>query len=531
MTTTSKTSKKPVYAGLSITRRIAELVIYSPKNGAVEQSISLPIPDGVLDLEGDSVRNAAELRTIITHLLKGVKPKPSAVHLSLPGTLLRMVEMPKIDDAGLYLSLSSEAERYKMFDNTEAIVDFFPVEKASSAANRQQLVFGALRNDSLNTYLKILKDLKVKVASVGMEPLNVLRALAGTGVLDGMVQQIGPDSYWGLILVEPLRVRFSVWQCNRLIDLRETAIETANFSQAGADSILLEDMVEEIRRTTKNIQPSLWLTHEMPSGMMDLLTERFSIPFRPAPIGNIQLSQPVELSGLGCALSSIVNFPADFDLLAGLNVNGKAPANATTETTASSNSSSDTGMGDKLIPIGGVLLALSVIATGILFFMATTTASKVAGLTSTRDGKQMEVSALTQRENELKRKAALDKTLLTLINEARIRNQIFVNITDDLQRKIPTNVWLSTMEVNDSMHVTGKGLNHSSIIHFAQSFDDAPYTRAVLIDSIQEGKMNNKLVYDFRISGGIQLNPSLLKNDLTASPTNGETPPSTKPGA
>src|SRR5688572_16645694 len=107
--TVSSQRKKPVYAGLSITGHAAELAIFSPKTLAFQQAASVAIPPGLFDQDGDTVQSPQLLKDVLSQLFRSVKPKPTSVHLSLPGTLLRMVEMPKMDPAGLYVSLSSEA--------------------------------------------------------------------------------------------------------------------------------------------------------------------------------------------------------------------------------------------------------------------------------------------------------------------------------------------------------------------------------------------------------------------------------------
>lgn len=510
--------KKSVYASLSITHRSVELAVVSPKNLALEQSAILPIPEGVFDQDGDRILNPALLKEMIGQVLRDLKPRPAMVHLSLPGTLLRMVEMPKIDANGLYVSLSSEAERYKTFDDTEAVVDFVTLEAAHAPANQQQVVFGAVRSDSLAVYLKILRDMRMKPASIGLEPLNVLRAMAGTGVLDSLVQQIGSDAHWGMIFVEATRVRFSLWQCNRLVELRETAINTSEFSTATDDDIVVEDMMEELRRTTKNAQPTLWLTHQMPPNMAQILSTRMGCPFRDAPLGpTFVATQPIDLATVGSSLSSMVSFPFDFDIGEGLSRSGGM---------ATSNSALDAAVaGDDdpkhwLIPAGVGAMLLALLLTGGLYVWAMMVSQQLPSITSKRDSAKMEVSGLESRQRELKKKAELDQSLLELVNQGKMRNRIYVALTDDLKRKTPQQLWIQTLKVNEGLELSGKGMNHNAVIHFAQSFDDAPYTKAVLIDSIKEDRLNGTIIYNFKISGGIQLTPSLLEPPATAvSPT------------
>ncbi len=515
--TVNPKKKKPVYAALSVSHRTVELAVFSPKNLAIEQSFSVAIPDGLLDPELDTVHDPNMLKELISQVFRSVKPKPSLIHLSLPGTLLRMVEMPKaLDTASLYVSLSSEAERYKTFDNTEASVDFVVVNNPGLPPNMQQLVLGAVRSDSLTVYLKILKDLRVKIHSIGLEPLNVLRGMAGTGVLDSLVQQVGTEAHWGMILAESARIRFSLWQCDRLLEFRELAMDTRNFAEAVNDPIVVEDLLEEIRRTTKSMQPVLWLTQNIPPQMEEVLASRLDCPVRTAPLGNaVAMSQPLALSTVGASMTSVVPFPFDLDITEGLNKSG---GTSVSNDVAHDVGGSEGGGPAWLIPAGVASLLLGGIASAGLWAMATAVGAQIPDLQNKVDAAKVEVSGLESRQAELKKKVELDQTLLDMVQKSKIRNQVYVALTSDLKAKTPEEVWIQNLTVNDVFELAGKALNHKSVINFAKSFDAAPYTKAILIDSIMEGKLGGSLIYDFKISGGVNLDKSILP------PAAGKTP-------
>lgn len=529
--TVSPKSKKPVYAALSISHKTVELAVFSPKNLSIEYANSVALPDGLLDPELDTVRDEAVLKDLISQVLRGAKPRPSVVHLSLPGTLVRMVEMPKMDPSSLYVSLSSEAERYKTFDNTEACVDFVVVENPKLPPNMQQLVLGAVRSDTLSAYLKILKDLKLKAHTIGLEPLNILRGMAGTGVLDSLVQQAGSDVQWGMILADPSRIRFSVWQCDKLLEFRELSMNTRNFDNAANDPVVVEDLLEEIRRTTKTAQPALWMTDNIPASLETVLSGHLGCPVRKAPIGNaVAMNYPLSLVAIGAAMSSMVPFPFDLDISEGLARSGG------TASAAPVASPSDAGSGKEsppwLIPAGVTSIAIGAVASGVLWLMAMSVAAQVPEAQSKVDGVKVEVSGLESRQRELKRKAELDQSLIQTIEKAKVRNYVYVALTEDLKSKTPTEVWIQTMLVNNGMELAGKALNHKAVINFAKSFDAAPYTKAVLIDSIVEGKLSGSLVYDFKISGGVNLDKSILPTPDPATGTGGDPSiESTRPGA
>jgi Tfp pilus assembly PilM family ATPase len=507
--------KKPSYTGLSINRHSVELAIYGHKTNAIEKSVILPLPPGIFDADGDQIVDPVLLKQILAQVLRACKPAPNRLHLSLPGTLLRMVDMPRMDADALYLSLSSEAERYRTFDGTEAIVDFKVLEGERSNNSQQTVVFGAVRSDSLNTYLKILKELRIKPVTIGLEPLNILRAMAGTGVLDGLIQEIGLEAYWGTLFVEASRVRLMIWQGNRLIDLRETSMDAAQFTQGGSDFFVIEDLLEEIRRTTKNCQPLLWLANELPESFRESLSERLNCPVYPTVVGEALMqvdAQPVNLSTIGAAMVSLVDYPFDFDIAEGLAQLGGS--------SGSGSGAKDFGATEEngpgpLILAGGVLSLLAIVVSIILALMNTLTQQQMPTLTSQRDSAQMQVSALQSQEASLKHKAVLDKSLLEAVKNARIRNQIYIALTSDLKRKTPQQVWIQTLTAGENLSVSGKAMNQSAVIHFAQSFDDAPYTKAILIDSITEERLKSATLYDFKFSGGIRLAPQLLPPDPT----------------
>jgi hypothetical protein len=142
------------------------------------------------------------------------------------------------------------------------------------------------------------------------------------------------------------------------------------------------------------------------------------------------------------------------------------------------------------------------------------------------------VAGLEARQRELKRKAELDKRLLEAVKNARLRNRVYVALTEDLKRKTPQQLWIQTLKIGDALEFHGKGLNQNAVIHFARSFDDAPYTQAVLIDAIKEERFNGSLVYDFKISGGVRLTPELSPPDKMPDGTSPASPaPPSKPGA
>lgn len=516
---------KKINVGLSITREAVEVAVFSPKSLTIEESAILPTPPGMLDREGDRLENPALLQDVLSRLFKGLNLKPSQVNLSVPGTVVRMVDMPKLTPEQLMLSLSSEAERYKSFDNTDAILDFKVLEQPNIPNDKLRVIFAAIRMDTLQQYASVLKSLKIKINAIDVEPMNVLRAMAATGVLDSLAQQIGPEAYWGVIFSEPSRLRISLWQGNQLIECRETLMDTVELSTAAEGSIAVDDLMEEIRRSCKNIQPTMWFAHQIPTHLQALIANRQGVPVSPCQLGPgiTLIDQQLSLTAVGCAVKSNVEFPFGLNLTYG----GFKSSNTNTGGGATASTMSEPGGNSPLIGIGAGALILALIVSAILWGVGAFMQGEVTKLTAENDSRKATVAALTTQETELKAKVSVYQKLKEELDKARIRNQIYVSLTDDLRNKSPEKLWIQEVDVNgkdyeDKVAFQGKALAHEDVIDFARSFDGEPYVNAVAIDEIQEESMGSTPVFNYKIKGDLNLNKDMLEhvpehvNPLTA---------------
>lgn len=516
--------QKKCSIGLSITSRMIELTQYSQKSGGIVNAIRVPTPPGVLDASGDLLEDPKLLFDTLGPLFKQAGFKVDMVNLSLPATLFRMVDWPKMPPEKLYTSLSSDAERYKSFDGTDAVVDFSIVddEGAQVAPNQMRVIFGALRQDSLENYLAVLKSLKVKVACVSLEPVDILRGLAGTGVLDSLVEQIGTDAFWGSLFVDADRVRISLWQGSTLIEFRETHMETSGFAVAVADSIIVEDLIEEIRRTTKNMNPAIWLTVNVPPTLQDSLSQRLGVGVRECMLGPaLMLADPdLSVAAVGSALVSTVAFPFNLNMVVG----GVSAGTMAAELGASSGATEDDGAtAGVLMGIGMGGIVVMALVSGVLALMATASQGEITNLQTTVDAQQQKITALNARQAELNAKVSVYQQLKEKLDEARVRNRICVTLTQDLRTHRPSNLWVQEINIggkdyDGKIAMEGKALQHQDVIVFAKSFDSSPYINAMGIEQIQEQRLAGVPVFNYKIVGELNLNKTLITPGASAVP-------------
>ena len=292
-------------------------------------------------------------------------------------------------------------------------------------------------------------------------------------------------------------------------------MDTHEFNQAKENGMVVDDLLEEMRRTTKNEVPVLWLTSNMPTSMEQVLSQRLNIPVKSAPMGDsIGLIQPIQLSTLGVATTSLVPFPFTLDLQEGLRKGGKSsfPEDKAPLMGAGSGAAdSDDDNAGVFIPAGLGVMVLCCIASGVLFLMGMFSGFGLPELQAKVDSTNSEIESLKATESDLRSKVNLNDYLQEVLWHAKARTRSYVSLTDELKKKIPTeSVWIQNLKVtghddNNILEITGKSLNHQAVISFARSYDAVPYTSAILIDSIKEMKIGIRRVYDFKISGNLNL--------------------------
>jgi Tfp pilus assembly PilM family ATPase len=506
-------SAGPVQVGIAISIEGLEGTLFSPKDHAITKSVFLPLPQATLSSSGDEVDDPVALGNAIQSVLKELGAKTKNIHVSVPVTLLRLLELPKMETTELLVSLSSEAERFKSFDNTEASVDFEHIASLPNTPNNtQRILFGAIRQDTLKGYTKALQIARVKALTIDFEPLNVLRGMGGTGVLDSLAQQIGAEAKWGVLFVEPERIRLTIWQGNNLIDLREVNMDTRSLQDVSSRSSVLDEIVEELDRSAKRFEPIIWLTHKLSDICNQDVASRLGVPVRSCLISPaFPVDRPsISVAAVGIAMRQQVDFPFNLNLT-------QAGKNNTTTKTKEKNekkakiaaprikSDEENQSMQLAMRLGLASCVLVGLVGGVFSFMNNSVTTKVKEQESKKVALEQNITLLTAQVDDLKRKASVYENLTTLSRSARLRNKVCLNLAEDLQRKTPTNVWVSSIDLTSGFQLEGKSLDHRAVMDFARSFDSTRYTSSVLINSIKEGFVGTTPVFDFKIGGQVNL--------------------------
>lgn len=306
---------KATNVGITINTDWIELAQLSKDGRSIEKFIKMPIPMATIDASGDKVIDTDTLATSIAAMVAelGHKASIKLVHLSVPGTLVRIVEMPKVPKNELYLALISEAERYAIFNDTEAIVDYEILSEEPD--EKQKILLVALRKDTVTAYKEIFNLAKLKIASLEVEILSSLRGLKTSGALNKVLSEIN-DQPWGTIHFESDRIRIGLWQYDQIKNWREVLLDTTDLKSMGEDAPVVQDLIEEIRRTIGMTRPVLWLTYGINDSMAFKLTSRIGATVKPMLPGEdiALLDDKTSLSAIGVCTKSIEAFPASINI-------------------------------------------------------------------------------------------------------------------------------------------------------------------------------------------------------------------------
>jgi Fimbrial assembly protein (PilN) len=504
----SKTPSTSV--GISISSTRMEGVLFTLADQQIKASFGYDLPSEVF--QHGQVKDEAFLRQTLTNLMKHLgMTKQQKAHISISADLFRVMEMPRLEYGQMQLALSSEAERFRAFDNTEAVVEHTDLFTPPDSKKQNVLVVG-VRKDTLETIARICGQVRLGMLSLSTIPLDTLRGFAGSGLLAGLTQQAGPDACWGCLLYEGEYVRLVVCEGTAVQTLREIQI---NLSQAASESLfLIEDLVDEIQRTIRQFTPLVWFTDGLPQNIQTLLQQRLSVPLKPLAMPAHLLGQcdPVGLATLGSSVTPYVSFPFEANLMK--HIKGfKMPKIPTPGLSSSTNSVPEGGiLGHPTTKVAAVLAVLMLMTWGTFAVLSATTGQAIEQLTLQKNNLTHQLAQKHQHLDKLKAESSIQAQLIDTVQRIRAQNTIYQKLARDLRLKTPANVWLHTIKAGTDLQMEGKALEHQAVINLARSFDNAPYVRDMDFELLKEAMIGPKPVYEFKLKGGVQASDSLLQD-------------------
>lgn len=503
---------------ISIGSQAMEGVIYSQASGCVLRSMMHRLPPGIITSSGDAISNVNALAEAFSQIVAELRPGNRQLRLSVPCTLIRVVELPRMEDEEYYISLASEAERFRAFDNTEAIVEFERLPHASSPLN-QRMVYTAIRKDTFLLYLRAAKLARLQLVAMGVEPMNIVRTLTNPSFIE-MVAPTGegaaPPTCWGTMMHDFDRLRFMVWQGSDLVDIREITMSGQLLASSERNDVILNDLVTELRRTintVKPLAPKFWYTYRLSFVLLQHLQHQLGVNFRSFQVPeDMHVDRAdMELSALGSAMQSTSGVPYSLNLM-----ETKSPyqmenhwadlfsLSALKGQSAKFNpgSMAQGGLVQMIVPMligssGLVVVVWILLLVGNIYLKNVQKQAMVS---------QQQVSDNVERLNTQldfhKQNYFLSQKILSVADTTNEVNQTLMGLLNDI-RYLPPSLWISEVGYDEKVTIAGYALKHNDIIKATRDFETRPYGQDFVLHYITEAIVgeNSPSVYSFMLGG------------------------------
>lgn len=502
-----KSENKAIHSvGISIQPNMLEGALYNRETNHIIRSVNYTLPQGVITSGGDMVPDAKILSDLFKILWQDLNPPSCEVHLSVPSTLLRVVELPKMEREEYYISLASEAERFRAFDNTEAIVEFEQLEGASSPT-LQRLVFAAIRKDSYQQYRIAAKMAKIRLAGISLDTIQVFKAFMGTGVLEGIIEQVGHANFvWGSIMQEFDRLRFLLWRGNKIVEIREVTMSGQLLDAAQEESLILADLITEVKRTIQAAKidaPLFWLTNRLSFVVVQVLAQALKVPVQAIQYHeSLQVDRAdISLAVIGTCFASFTNEPFRLNLLENITLNHSGDV-AGVGFCPSFLEGVDLSLFKKVgLP---ALSACLILVVGVWFLLLTFNQiqlKQLKDITDSSKGNDTQLAELGKESDALKQTYDLNKSILEVASQSKEMNQVALALLTDLQNLTPNNMWFSDIKFDQELKINGFALSHKDIIDFTQAFEKKDYAHDIVIHHINERIINGNRAFNFTLAG------------------------------
>jgi Tfp pilus assembly protein PilN len=275
---------KPILA-ISIQQHLIEGIVIDPNTQHILNSHTIALSSNIFTNGTDQLKPTHTLKIAFKDLMTELQVKTGThVVLSVPCTTTKIIELPKMEEDEYHQALTAEIERYRAFENTDVIVSFTPVE-GSRVASQQLLLATACRRDTLQEYLRCLKELRLKVIGLYTHPYSIFTSFLEGSLFKAIEQQAETRNFcWGSLMQDGDRFRIFLWKGRQLRDVREITLSGQLFQNVKADDLILQDTYKEIKRSLHQLNdetPTFWVSHQLNWNSCNYFSEKLEAPIQP----------------------------------------------------------------------------------------------------------------------------------------------------------------------------------------------------------------------------------------------------------
>ena len=525
-----KTEKYSV--SLSIGSHEIEGAVFNHEQNAVIKSVVHKLPAGLVVSGGDVLSNAQALGDLFMSIMQDLDAPTRKVQLSIPCTLMRLMEVPKMEAEEYYVFLASEAERFRAFDNTEAVVAFNELPSASHTAN-QRLLYTAVRRDSFLRYRQAAQLAKIQLLSIHVEPLQVLRGSFAKGVLHSRLIEVEhPDTLcWGSILHEFDRLRFLIWQGKELIDIREVTMSEQMLANPNEQALVLSDLLMELKRTVANlktIEPQFWLTHHLNYVLLQHLQHETGKAFQ---CFELPTSIQVDRADLGMAVLGgcltdahpepyLLNFLDKKAPYHKENMSFSSPFDGFTWSNLDALNFSQQVFATTLLPFVFGSIGVVMVAWITLMVVNQYTENDTTQTNEAKASLEDKVAQLKSQIDYYQQVYRLSEKVLSVANASKSVNILLLGLLSDIQH-LPASLWFNEVGYDKQISITGNALKPEDILDLTHQLEQRRYGRDFVLHYIREEDVGDDapLIYSFMLGGFLNAEETPVADEILPQKT------------
>ncbi len=139
-----------------------------------------------------------ETAKLLKSVLAKLKPKTDYASVSVPSfaAFITLIELPKMSDADTAKTVSFQLNQYIPLPASEVAIEWFKVGEKSDEKgfDRQEILIVSVPNEQIKRYQNVFNLAGLKLKSLEIESLSLIRAVAGTDPTPTLLVDIGARS-------------------------------------------------------------------------------------------------------------------------------------------------------------------------------------------------------------------------------------------------------------------------------------------------------------------------------------------------
>ncbi|MBV9867731.1 MAG: type IV pilus assembly protein PilM [Abitibacteriaceae bacterium] len=237
-----KKLKSGTVVGLNVGNDSIKAVELKIKGDAISVTAMGMVPTPAESISNGVVMSVSSLGHAIRDLFKESGFSSHKVVSSVAGTgalVVRVIEVPQMDDKELANNMKVDADRYIPFPPSEVIMDFKALRELPTdpASGNMEVLLAAAQREIIDLHINVLQDAKLDAGAIDVEPLAAARTVAYSSGTAGNNGTVDYNDVSAILNIGATGTEISVLRGDILVFTRAIPIGGHVFTQQIVDNL------------------------------------------------------------------------------------------------------------------------------------------------------------------------------------------------------------------------------------------------------------------------------------------------------